>query len=134
MHKHYGTQFDLDGANVSILSGWLHIEQVLDFPLNGHSYQALRCVIMTRRPPANPRDLHQKHLTKGFPVILTGKPMEIILDWAKCSSSLPRVVIQGPLRVISEDGCLHTIIEAKYLDTLDVASGELAPMQEIVCE
>jgi len=97
MQKHFGTHFDPEGANVVILSGWLYIEQVLDIPLDGRVHQALRCTLMTKRPPANSQHISEGHLNRGYPVVLTGKRMEIILDWARERNNLPRVVIQGPV-------------------------------------
>ena len=126
MQKHFGTHFDPEGANVVILSGWLYIEQVLEIPLDGRVHQALRCIIMTKRPPANIQHLAEGHLSKGYPVVLTGKRMEIVLDWARERTSLPRVVIQGPLRKINGNGHGHarTIIDAKYLDILDITPND----------
>ena len=132
MQKHFGTHFDPEGANVVILSGWLYIEQVLDIPLDGRIHQALRCTLMTKRPPVNTQHVSEGHLNRGYPVVLTGKRMEIILDWARQRSNLPRVVIQGPLRKVNGDGHEHehTIIDAKYLDILDITTSSPVPSKE----
>ena len=131
MQKHFGTHFDPEGANVVILSGWLFIEQVLDIPLDGRIHQALRCTLMTKRPPVNSQHISEGHLSRGYPVVLTGKRMEIILDWARKRNNLPRVVIQGPLRKVNGDGHEHerTIIDAKYLDILDITTSSLVPSE-----
>jgi len=131
MQKHFGTHFDPEGANVVILSGWLYIEQVLDIPMDGRVHQALRCTLMTKRPPVNAQHVSEGHLNRGYPIVLTGKRMEIILDWARKRNNLPRVVIQGPLRKVNGDGHGHasTIIDAKYLDILDITASSLAPSE-----
>ena len=132
MQKHFGTHFDPEGANVVILSGWLYIEQVLDIPLDGRVYQALWCTLMTKRPPANSQHISEGHLNRGYSIVLTGKRMEIILDWARKRSSLPRVVIQGPLRKVNGNEHEHesTIIDAKYIDILDITTGSPTPSKE----
>ena len=134
MQKHFGTHFDPEGANVVILSGWLYIEQVLDIPLDGRVHQALRCTLMTKRPPDNSQNISEGHLNRGYPIVLTGKRMEIILDWARKRNNLPRVVIQGPLRKINGNGNGHglasTIIDAKYLDILDITISSPVPSKE----
>ncbi len=132
MQKHFGTHFDPEGANVVILSGWLYIEQVLEIPLDGLVHQALRCTLMTKRPPANSQHLSEGHLNRGYPIVLTGRRMEIILDWARKRSNLPRVVIQGPLRKLNGDGNdhAHTIIDAKYLDILDITTNSFIRAEE----
>ena len=133
MQKHFGTHFDPEGANVVILSGWLYIEQVLDIPMDGRVHQALRCTLMTKRPPDNSQNISEGHLNRGYPIVLTGKRMEIILDWARVRSNLPRVVIQGPLRKLNGDGTdhAHTIIDAKYLDILDITTSNPVPSKEV---
>ena len=132
MQKHFGTHFDPEGANVVILSGWLYIEQVLDIPLDGRVHQALRCTVMTKRPPEKYQLICEGHLKRGYPVVLTGKPMEMILDWARERSNLPRVVIQGPLRKLNGDDSdhVHTIIDAKYLDILDIPTSSYIRAEE----
>ncbi len=124
MQKHFGTHFDPEGANVVILSGWLYIEQVLDIPMDGRVHQALRCTLMTKRPPDNSQNISEGHLNRGYPIVLTGKRMDIILDWARQRNNLPRVVIQGPLRKVNGNGhgLASTIIDAKYLDILDIST------------
>ena len=132
MQKHFGTHFDPEGANVVILSGWLYIEQVLDIPMDGRVHQALRCTLMTKRPPDNSQHISEGHLNRGYPIVLTGKRMEIILDWARKRSNLPRVVIQGPLRKVNGNGhgLESTIIDAKYLDILDITTSCPVPTGE----
>ena len=119
-----------EGANLVILSGWLYIEQVLEIPLSGRLERALKCVIMNKRPPANPRQLSQKHLAQGHAAILTGRAMSIILDWAKVQSSLPRVVVQGPLRKARHSDVDQSIIDVKYLDLLDGIADPIQPRLE----
>mgnify|MGYP006971730322 FL=1 len=119
-----------EGANLVILSGWLFIEQVLEIPLSGRLERALKCVIMNKRPPANPRQLSEKHLAQGHAAILTGKAMEIVLDWAKVQSSLPRVVVQGPLRKVRHSAVDQSIIDVKYLDLLDGIADPIQPRLE----
>ncbi|MBL6983549.1 MAG: hypothetical protein ISR58_20400 [Anaerolineales bacterium] len=135
MQKHFGTHFDPEGANVVILSGWLYIDQVLDIPLDGRVHQALRCTLMTKRPPDNSQNISEGHLNRGYPIVLTGKRMEIILDWARQRNNLPRVVIQGPLRKVNGngngDGLASTIIDAKYLDILDITPKNRIQTEEI---
>jgi len=122
-----------EGANLVILSGWLFIEQVLEIPLSGRLERALKCVIMNKRPPANPRQLSEKHLAQGHAAILTGKAMEIVLDWAKMQSSLPRVVVQGPLRKVRHSAVDQSIIDVKYLDLLDgIADPMRLPVERVV--
>ena len=132
MQKHFGTHFDPEGANVVILSGWLYIEQVLDIPMDGRVHQALRCTLMTKRPPSNSQNISEGHLNRGYPIVLTGKRMDIILDWARQRNNLPRVVIQGPLRKVNGkgDGLASTIIDAKYLDILDISTSNPNPSKE----
>ena len=121
-----------EGANLVILSGWLFIEQVLEIPLSGRLERALKCVIMNKRPPANPRQLSEKHLAQGHAAILTGKAMEIVLDWAKVQSSLPRVVVQGPLRKVRHSAVDQSIIDVKYLDLLDgIADPMRLPVERV---
>jgi len=121
-----------EGANLVILSGWLFIEQVLEIPLSGRLERALKCVIMNKRPPANPRQLSEKHLAQGHAAILTGKAMEIVLDWAKMQSSLPRVVVQGPLRKVRHSAVDQSIIDVKYLDLLDgIADPMRLPVERV---
>ena len=129
MQKHFGTHFDPEGANVVILSGWLYIEQVLDIPMDGRVHQAMRCTLMTKRPPDNFQKISEGHLNRGYPIVLTGKRMDIILDWARQRSNLPRVVIQGPLRKVNGNGhgLASTIIDAKYLDILDITTSNPVP-------
>ena len=133
MQKHVGKYFDPEGANVVILSGWLNIDQILDIPMDGQIYQAVMCTVMTKRPPSNPNHVSNGHLQQGYPVVLTGKPLEIILGWAREMKELPRVVIQGPLRKLSGNGSkdTQTIIDAKYLDILDITSKDRISAQEI---
>lgn len=133
MQKHCSSQFDPEGANVVILSGWLNIDQILDIPMDGQIYQAVMCTVMTKRPPSNPNHVSEGHLLRGYPVVLTGKPLEIILDWAREMKELPRVVIQGPLRKLNGNGSdtTQTIIDAKYLDILDITPKDQVSSREI---
>lgn len=136
MQKHVGKFFDPEGANVVILSGWLNIDHILDIPMDGQIYQAVMCTVMTKRPPSNPNHVSDGHLQRGYPVVLTGKPMEIILDWAREIKEIPRVVIQGPLRKMNGNGSndTQTIIDAKYLDILDITSKNQISSEEILNE
>jgi hypothetical protein len=111
------------GSNVVVLSGWLIIDHIWDVPMKGQIEQALRTCILTRRPPMDPNHISKKHRLHGFPALLTGKPAELILNWARRKSIPPRVVVEGKLRNLPNEDTHDVLVEVKYLDIMELESG-----------
>jgi len=111
------------GSNVVVLSGWLIIDHIWDVPMQGQIEKALRACVLTRRPPMDPNHISRKHRLYGFPVLLTGTPARLILDWARRKSIPPRVVIEGKLRKLPNEETDDVLVEAKYLDIMEIESG-----------
>jgi len=83
------------GANTVHLAGWLLIDTVKRIPL-GYKPPALVLAgeICTRQPETG----RERATEARYPVLFTGKPAEIVLDWARTHPDMPvRVAVAGQL-------------------------------------
>jgi hypothetical protein len=102
--------------NIVFLSGWLEVEGVEPISIAGQGQTVIRAWVYTDKP----------HYGGKHPVLLEGKPAEVLLEWAKDHprmKTLPQVVVQGQLRSSGENTCvLARFIRMLGLEQVDTAS------------
>jgi hypothetical protein len=101
--------------NVVFLAGWLQVERIETIPLNGScsGELAIHASLYTDKA----------YLGGKHPLLLSGQPAQIALDWARQSdpkSGLPQVIVQGQLISRQESTLVHVKF-IRFLGALDPA-------------
>jgi len=107
-------------VNVVHLAGWLIVDVVQAIPLNGRQAISIRGHIHTHKPCS--RNAHP--VDTSYPVLFTGHPAMIVLEWAKIRPDRPiRVALNGCL--FQKRGVYVVLI--KYVSVLELKTGPLDP-------
>jgi hypothetical protein len=99
--------------NIVFLSGWLEIGKVEPVFIDGQQKAVIHAWVYTDKPYCGGR----------HPVLLEGKPAEVLLEWAKEHPrlrALPQVVVQGQLLSTGEStNVLTRFIRLLGMEILD---------------
>lgn len=112
--------FNQGVANVVHLAGWLVVGTVQSIPLNTRQAISIRGHIHTHKPSSG--DAHP--VDTSYPVLFTGQPAMIVMEWAKIRPGRPiRVALNG--RLFQKRG--ECVVLIKYVSVLEVKTGPLDP-------
>ncbi len=104
-------------VNLVHLSGWLTVEHVETIPVDGHRQPEISIygLLHTRKPRRN------RPSNGSYPVLLTGRPARIVMDWARSQPELIKLAAIG--RLLRRDEKMVVLV--RYVEILDVETGPL---------
>ena len=106
------TDFEEEGANAVHLSGWLEIFEARQVEIKGKPETSLTAILHLRNPDHYPED------RKRYPVLLSGRQAEIMVDWGQRHPDLrPKVALSG--RLFNMDEQVYVVVKhIQVLNTL----------------
>ena len=106
------TQHNATSVNIVHLGGWLTLESVRTLSLNGHGDPlSILGWIHTRKP----HTVDMPPLDTSYPVLLTGVPASLVLEWSRESPAYPlRVLIRG--RLFRRNG--QCLVKVRFVERL----------------
>ena len=106
------TDYEEEGAKAVHLSGWLEIVEVHQVEIKGKPETSLTAILHLRNPDHYPED------RKRYPVLLSGRQAEIMVDWQRRHPDLrPKVALSG--RLFNLDEQVYVVVKhIQVLNTL----------------
>lgn len=111
----------MHGANYFHLSGWFTVASVTT--IQGIGEPVIYGYVHIQKP----KDCTEVNVT-SYPVVLTGKPANIILDYARqAKRDCPRVMVHG--RMAKQKPNSEPVLLVRFLEILDVDTKLLDPQK-----
>ena len=111
-------------ANVVHLSGWLVVGEVQAIPLDGRQALSIRGHLHMHKP----RSGKASPVETSYPVLFTGIPAEIVLEWAQVRPDRPvKMVVSG--RLFQKHG--ECLVLVRFVEILEAQTGPLDPRDDM---